>query len=396
LAGVTQVVGPLEGHVFHNRLTHTLEVAQLSRRLAQRLVAQQPDLVAESGGLDPDVAEAAALIHDMGHAPFGHVGEQALNDCAINRGNEDGFEGNAQSFRIVTTLAAHRTGYPGLNLTRATLDAVLKYPWFRGKGPRNDKYGAYRTEAQDFQFARSGKPEGSTKKSLAAAVMDLADAIAYSVHDLDDFFRAGLIPLEMVRQDFPKYIKIYREAGKKDPGAIDRNAEALESMVWFLDPKQRYTGSYTQRAELRGATSELIHGFVSAAMLRCGEEGVELFVPEEREIQLGFLQNLVWENVIHGPRLATQQSGHRRIVEVLFGAYLDAIVSRPKRAALVPAPFQEQMSMLVAHGTPTTPHPSEVRLAVDIVASFTDAQAAHLFQRITGMASGLVTDLIDR
>jgi dGTP triphosphohydrolase len=157
LAGVTQVVGPLEGHIFHNRLTHTIEVAQIARRLAERLRELDPNGVARFGGVDPDVVEAAAFAHDLGHPPFGHIAEHTLDQLAIDNGAPDGFEGNAQSFRIVTRLAAHRTGYKGLNLTRATLNAVLKYPWFRGEGPleKSDKFGAYRSEKDDLRVSAS-------------------------------------------------------------------------------------------------------------------------------------------------------------------------------------------------------------------------------------------------
>ena len=104
LAEVTQVVSADKGYVFHNRLTHSLKVAQLARRLAEKLKAEQPNAVRKLGGLDPDVAEAAALAHDLGHPPFGHLAEEALDELCREHGLTDGFEGNAQSFRIVTKL----------------------------------------------------------------------------------------------------------------------------------------------------------------------------------------------------------------------------------------------------------------------------------------------------
>lgn len=193
LASVTQVVSASEGYVFHNRLTHTLEVAQIARRLAEKLLAQtDPALVEALGGLDPEVVEAAALAHDLGHPPFGHIAEKQLDALAKRHTASDGFEGNAQSFRIVNRGAAHRTDYKGLNLTRATLNAILKYPWTRDRtgqdssGHRYEKYGAYDADQEVLVFARSGAVPAS-EKSVEAAIMDHADAIAYSVHDLDDF-----------------------------------------------------------------------------------------------------------------------------------------------------------------------------------------------------------------
>jgi dGTPase len=133
LAEVTQVVSPGSGFVFHNRLTHTLQVAQVGRRLAERLTRLQPKEVAASEGLDPDVVEAACLAHDLGHPPFGHIAEEVLNEEAKLAG---GFEGNAQSFRIVTKLAFRSQKYGGLDLSRASLAAILKYPWAMWGRPR--------------------------------------------------------------------------------------------------------------------------------------------------------------------------------------------------------------------------------------------------------------------
>ena len=129
--------------VTYNRLTHSLKVAQLARRLAEKLNNDQPEVAHELGGLEPDVAEAAALAHDLGHPPFGHLAEEALNELCEEYGLSDGFEGNAQSLRIVTELAVGDAidplgvGLPGLNLTRATLNGILKYPWRRGGTRQN-------------------------------------------------------------------------------------------------------------------------------------------------------------------------------------------------------------------------------------------------------------------
>src|SRR5205809_376743 len=148
LAEVTQVVAANSGYVFHNRLTHSLQVAQVGRRLAEKLNKIQPET---KEFIDPDVVEAACLAHDLGHPPFGHIAEHALNELADEIG---GFEGNAQSFRIVTRLASRSPNHAGLDLTAATLAAVLKYPWQRGGNPqKTNKWGAYDSETRDFEFA---------------------------------------------------------------------------------------------------------------------------------------------------------------------------------------------------------------------------------------------------
>lgn len=156
LGHVTQVVSPTEGFVFHNRLTHTLEVAQIGRRIAERLLSEDDkEKAARLGGIDPDVVETAALVHDLGHPPYGHAVETELNKL-VSEHTSDGYEGNAQSFRIVTKLARRRLAFDGLNLTRASLNAVLKYPWLRADKDENEKqykkWGVYSTELERFSY----------------------------------------------------------------------------------------------------------------------------------------------------------------------------------------------------------------------------------------------------
>ena len=181
LSGVTQVASAGEGDVFHNRLTHSLKVAQVGRRLAERLAKNYEDEVEAQGGLDPDMVETASLAHDLGHPPFGHDGEEVI--CQrVDAGDCEGYEGNAQSFRIIARLAAHTDNHPntarehgtsgnaGLNLTRATLDAALKYPWFRHDSEaHSDKWGAYRIDQDRFMWVRSG--QAHRRLSLEAELM---------------------------------------------------------------------------------------------------------------------------------------------------------------------------------------------------------------------------------
>src|SRR6266436_2167187 len=172
LAQVTQVVAADVSHVFHNRLTHSFQVAQVGRRLAERLLALNSDLVLLSDGLDPDVVEAACYAHDLGHPPFGHIAEEELNALAST--DIDGFEGNAQSFRIIAKLAQHSPLHRGLDLTRATLAAVLKYPWRRGENSEKpNKWGGYSSEEKDFEFATQLRGK-ARERTLEAQLMDWA------------------------------------------------------------------------------------------------------------------------------------------------------------------------------------------------------------------------------
>ena len=173
LSGVTQVVSAVEGDVFHNRLTHSLKVAQVGRRMAESLLRESSeDLVEACGGVDPDVVETAGLAHDLGHPPFGHGGKDVICGASRDRGLEEGFEGNPQSFRIVTRLAVRYADQvpPGLDLTRASLNAILKYPWlWERNGNRNRKWEPIRrmrAALRGLATARvSGRDSGPSRRN---------------------------------------------------------------------------------------------------------------------------------------------------------------------------------------------------------------------------------------
>ncbi len=198
------------GYVFHNRLTHSLKVAQLARRISEKLQGRQPQEAAALRAPNPDVAEAAALAHDL-HPPFGHIAEQELDRLTRKEGLADGFEGNAQSFRIVARLgisdavSANSDQTPiirGLNLTRDTLNALLKYPWGHGENPdKKNKWGFYETERELFHWVRTGHRGHELAKSCEAEIMDGADDITYAVHDVVDFYCTGQIPIDRLADD---------------------------------------------------------------------------------------------------------------------------------------------------------------------------------------------------
>lgn len=391
LAGVTQVVGTYEGHVFHNRLTHTLEVAQIARRLAETFRAESPRLCRDLGGVDPDVVEAAALAHDLGHPPFGHIAETEL-DRLVRADDADGFEGNAQSFRTLVRLSAHREGYPGLNLSRATLDAVLKYPWLRAdSGRKHVKFGAYRCDEEDFVFARGDRHDRGERQSLEAAIMDHADAVAYSVHDFEDFYRAGLVPVERLRYNAHEFRAVLDGWADEEPERRAAIVAAGPSLVRLLDLllaiDSGYRGTFSQRAAIRTASAQLISEFIFAAELADRAETAPLRVRPESQLRMDFLQRLVRIYVIANPRLATQQTGQRAVVRTLFGIYRDAV--RSGDPDLIPPRF---LHLLSTEAPPIDE--GATRIAADIVAGFTDQQAVTMYRRLTGIDPGSVMDVL--
>lgn len=401
LGGVTQVAAAGERHVFRNRLTHSLEVAQVARRLAENTLCQQKTEAESLGGIDPDVVEAAALAHDLGHPPFGHVAENELDRLVRDTGNLDGFEGNPQSFRIVTNLALRHRDFQGLNLTCATLNAILKYPWRRevGGGFRERKWGAYSSEAKEFNWAR--ELSSSDASSVEAELMDWADDIAYSVHDLDDFYRVGIIPLDRLltnsgdeRKHFLNGVRARweRDERQDDLNDWDDMAIAFDELAnrillahsYLVHP---YTGARNQRADLRSLTASLIRRYVvDDAITLCNPDPSILksvTITREYELEVKILKQLTWQYVIENPALATQQYGQTRMIRELF-----EILHREASAhrfSIFPPRFSERLEEDDSERNVT-------RTVSDYISGMTERQTIELHQRLTGASLGSVSD----
>ena len=234
-----------------NRLTHSLEVAQIGRELADAL------------GCNSDVVDAACLAHDLGHPPFGHFGEQVLDALCDDIG---GFEGNAQTFRLLTRLEAKRQtpkGRPaGLNLTRATLDASTKYPWRRSHGPEGSrKFGVYEDDRDVFDFVRDGV-EGGT--CLEAQIMDWADDVAYSVHDVEDAIAAEALDLKALDGTAERAAVVEVAARMYAPDLPEAVLDEALERVLRDDLPATYDGTRRDLAALKDMTSTLVGRFAAA------------------------------------------------------------------------------------------------------------------------------------
>ena len=391
LAAKTQVVGPQSDDFVRNRLTHTLEVAQVARDLARQV------------GCDPDVVEAAALAHDLGHPPFGHNGERALDEVS---GPAGGFEGNAQTLRILTRLEAKSVDAQGrsvgLNLTRATLDAATKYPWRRSEAPapnRPDthadggarttaKFGVYEDDLPVFAWLREHSVP--RRPCLEAQVMDLADDIAYSVHDVEDGIVAGRINLPdlsapALRSEVWATVEEWYLPAV-DPTDLDAALDRLRHGVsgtgsgevgW---PRSSYDGSRAALAELKNLTSSLIGRFCRAATLathaRFGggpltRYDAELVVPLETVLEISVLKGVAAHLVMRAEDrlgvLERQRQVLSELVEVLW---------RDAPATLEP-PF-------AADFTQASDDAGRLRVVTDQVASLTDGSALTWHQRLCG------------
>lgn len=389
LAEVTQVVPADSGHVFHNRLTHSLKVAQIARRMAERMAAEYPDTVRTLGGIDADAAEAAALAHDLGHPPFGHLAEEELDRLCRDCGLEDGFEGNAQSFRIVTVLAIGdpispaTEGISGLNLTRGTLNALLKYPWLHSENPEKPKkWGAYQSEKKVFEWVRAGQPFPPFVKCVEAELMDWADDITFSVHDLIDFFCAGRIPLEQLAfqgSQTGERDSFFEEVFERNPELCDRRERlqnAFDEILNNFPLARRYTGSQEQRRALWQFITILISRYVSAISLDLkGQRSV--CVAEYALDEVRMLKELTWHYVILHQDLATIQRGQREMVTRVFKELRSAAANKSSWN-LFPPFFRNQLHEAECDAARLT------RITADYVSSMTERELGRLHRLLTG------------
>ncbi|MEV0977985.1 deoxyguanosinetriphosphate triphosphohydrolase [Streptomyces sp. NPDC049915] len=379
LAGKTQVVTPGERSASawdaspRTRLTHSLECAQVGRELGAAL------------GCDPDLVEAACLSHDLGHPPFGHNGEQALNEFAQDCG---GFEGNAQSLRLLTRIEPKRfteEGSVGLNLTRAALDAATKYPWPRGAhptDPSSGKFGVYEDDRPVFDWVRKEAP--GTRACFEAQVMDWSDDVAYSVHDVEDGLHAGHIDpvclhAEPERRDvFQVAIGRYVPA-HTDPGELAAALDRLLDEEWW---PHGYDGSAVAQARLKDATSQLIGRFCLAAEAATREAygggritryAAELVVPWETRLECAVLKAVADRYVMQRDEQERLRADQRVVVLELAAAL----------TARAPEGLDPQFRALFDKAGDDR---SRKRVIVDQIASLTDASARSLHARLTRQA----------
>jgi dGTPase len=402
LAEITQVISPEHGYVFHNRLTHSLKVAQIARRIAQRMLEENKPASGISAEL-PDVVEAAALAHDLGHPPFGHATEVELNKLVRDSGLKDGFEGNAQSFRIITTLAAsdaltlknageddeYEDSVPGLNWTRQCLDSVLKYPWGFGEEAQHPKkWGFYESEREVFDWVRQG--QAKFRRSLGAEIIDWADDITYAIHDLLDFFRSGKIPIDRLRTDKIEYLRFFngilnrRPEWEKDEPEY---AAALSNLIaeFPFYSERRFRDSNENHMRLHTFATSLIRLFVQAITHDPNAKPSAAIVridPLARR-QVDLLKEFTWHYIILNQDLALPQAGQRKAVRTVFRTLL--LAARKRELHFFPAAIQDRLTWNQVVGTLTGEGNLEVRLVADYIAGMTEKELMRVFRSMEGI-----------
>ncbi len=368
LSSKTQVLAPSSKAFARTRLTHSLEVAQVGRELATAL------------GVDPDLVDMACLAHDLGHPPFGHNGESALNFWAADIG---GFEGNAQTFRILTRLETKifdENGLSrGLNLTRASLDAATKYPWQlheAGEYGNQVKFGVYGDDLEVFFWMRSVAPPGA--KCVEAQIMDFADDVAYSVHDFEDAIVEGLLDPAMISDSMARD-SLIDEVGKWSGGMLAK--VQLEEAFIALQQNPHwlrvFDGSAKSLAQLKNLTSDLIGSFVSrtidAVLENASRSSITRYragviVPSKVRSEIAVLKGLVASQVM---TLEERQPYYEEQRELLINL-ADALLEQPESLDSL------SLTLWEAAGTAD----AKKRVVVDAVASLTDPAAIALHQAL--------------
>ena len=362
LAAKTQVAVPWATDFPRTRLSHSLECAQVGRELGAAL------------GADPDLMEGACLAHDIGHPPFGHNGEEALNQIADSCG---GFEGNAQSLRLLIRLEA-KTILPdgksiGLNLTRASLDAATKYPWGRVKDAK--KFGVYEDDLEIFNWSRTGIESGKT--SMEAQIMDWSDDVAYSVHDLEDSLVSGQVKLDQLSNDLPKLFTVAKQMYLADITEAEMQI-ALSSLQKLSCWPRYYDGTHRSLARLKDLASQLIGRFAQAAEVATQEKygdgdltrySANLVVPRAQRVEVALLKSMAGHYVINADDSQIRYAEQQKLLTELVEAILES----------APATLE---GFFLQDWQQAQTDQQRLRVVIDQVASLTDPGAVALHTRL--------------
>lgn len=365
LQGKTQVFGLGGSDFFRTRLTHSLEAAQIGKGIAMNC------------GANTDLIEAACLVHDIGHPPFGHAGEGELQEMMKDFG---GFEGNAQNLRLIHYLELkHPNG--GLNLTRATIDAILKYKiGYTEAAKKKEKKFVYDDDLGLVKWASEGSPSAETV-SFECEIISWADDIAYSTHDLEDGIKSGLITTGSINQVEKK---VRKEILKKYEWSDDVWSDVTSIITSFEKPSSEKERKLNRKQIISRTIHEFIHG--TKSVKRDGDFKQryqnQLCIDEKIRLKCKMLKSLVFEAVIINERLATLSRKAELVVKNLFTEF-----SKDNSENMLPPDFQEVIEN-------TDSDKKRKRIICDYIAGMTDQHALKIYGRLFSHEVSSVFEII--
>lgn len=387
LQGKSQVFGIGHSDFFRTRLTHSLEAAQIGKGIALHINNCCNGII-----VNTDLVETACLAHDIGHPPFGHTGEDVLKEKMVCDG---GFEANAQNIRLLCILEVHNVNYKGLNLTRATLDALLKYKNsysnINSKEPKS-KWKFYYNEDEDtINWVLKDVPKNiKLSKTLECQIMDWADDIAYSTHDLEDGLKIGLINESLLNNNKfqSKIIEKYQEPERGDANQIYCDIQKAIDKI-FKQPTMSKL-----KVERRGLRANSIHEFITSTKPKERKDidnncphryRYKLDIDNKTKIKCDILKEIVWQAVVIDERIATLRRKTQHIVEELFDELTK--FDRDDTYYLYPDDFREILDEC-------NDDKCKRRIACDFIAGMTDSYAIRFYNRIKGNDGNTLMEII--
>jgi dGTPase len=407
LQGKTQVFGIGQADFYRTRLTHSIEASQLARAIANNLLAEEP-LLARC--LTPELAEAVALAHDLGHPPFGHAGERSLDACmrdVSRRGRRRGqgalrFEGNAQTFHVLVAAEPKSPSYPGLNLTRATLAGVMKYPYAQDTG--NEKFifpsdtatarWALR-KAGNLLNARQVEKGAKPQTSIACQIMDWADDCAYSIHDIEDALQAQFLrPGDLTDARFAQRVAQHYEETREGESVPPLARSEIRMRLRALKKRIRPPESGDERAYIKQALRNILNELITVVSIRTrpgahrSDYAWTLIVSDEARILSALCKAVIWEAVITDPRVAVMTTKGKEILHDLFYLLLGEVVEK-KSYVLFPRYFRPIIEEAMSKG-----ELEAARGVCNFLALLTDMDALRLHALLRGSKASSVFDFL--
>jgi dGTPase len=407
LQGKTQIFGIGQADFYRTRLTHSLEVSQIARAIAYNLLFEKPQL---ARCLSPELAEAAALAHDLGHPPFGHAGEQTLDACmqeVSRKGRLKGksllrFEGNAQTFHILVAAEPKSPLYPGLNLTRATLAGVLKYPYAQEIG--NDKFiFASDLPAAKWALEQGGAILASQTRprhrlpitSIVCQILDWADDCAYSIHDVEDALQAQFLhPGDLEDARFARRVLAHYEETRKEEVVPELTLSEVRARLLDLERRIKPSGQGDERAYRKSAMRNILNDLITSVSVEpCGgsrraDFSWRLIVPDESRILSVLCKSVIWEAVITDPRVAAMSTKGREILRDLFQLLMEEVLEK-RSAVLFPRYYRPTIEECLGGG-----QMEAARAVCNFLALLTDMDALRFHALLRGSKASSIFDFI--